>query len=325
MLMNYFLIRLAFDTAVHFGASDTALSLSVSENCIHADTLFSALCHTALQLHGEAALLQLCGWVREGTFLLSDTMPWRGDDCFLPKPFVVPEARKELPANWRKAMKKMAWIPVRSFSFFSESLQGGEPFDPLAHSASFGFQMEATRAFVSDGTDTVPYRVGLYQFEEDCGLYVILAVESEEQERKLLSLLRCLGMGGIGGKVTSGCGKFHIADVKALNECGDSQSEWLYRALTEEGARSLLLSASLPREEEMESSLKDASFQIVRRGGFAASETYSEVPRKKKTQYFLRAGSVFSQRFEGALYSVGEYGNHPIYRYGKPLFLGVDL
>ena len=46
--MNYSLIRLQFDGLAHFGTSDSALSLFTSEDHFYADTLFSALCHTAL-------------------------------------------------------------------------------------------------------------------------------------------------------------------------------------------------------------------------------------------------------------------------------------
>ena len=52
--MNYFLFKLQFETAVHFGSSDAALSLATSEEHIRADTLFSALCQTALCLYGRA-------------------------------------------------------------------------------------------------------------------------------------------------------------------------------------------------------------------------------------------------------------------------------
>lgn len=73
--MNYFLFKLQFDTAVHFGGADSALSLYTSEETLRADTLFSALCHETLVQHGEEALEQLCAQVRQGKFLLSDTMP----------------------------------------------------------------------------------------------------------------------------------------------------------------------------------------------------------------------------------------------------------
>ena len=323
--MNYFLIKLQFDTNVHIGPSDTAQSLSVSEDHFCADTLFSALCHTALQGFGPNALEQLCDWVRTGDLLLSDSMPWQGEECFLPKPILPSESRKELPASIKKTMKKLAWIPVRQFPAFIESVRGGAPFIPCDREDSFGMQTEVTRAAVRFGRDTLPYRVGLYQFAENSGLYVIVTMKTTEQETVLLSLFDMLGMGGIGGKTSSGCGRFHVEDTVLLNEFFDDQTEWFYHALSEKKGKNLLLSASLPHEEELETSLEGATFQLIRRGGFVASDTYAQTPMKKKTQFFFRAGSVFPRRFEGDLYMVGNAGSHPVYRYAKPLFLGVDL
>lgn len=323
--MNYFLIKLSFDTAVHFGMSDTAQSLASSEDHLHADTMFSALCHTALQLYGEEGIEQLISWTREGKFLLSDTMPWREGAYYLPKPFILSDTRKELPTSQAKAMKKLPWIPVCSFREFSESVHGGEPYDPGKYGASFGFQVETTRIAVFDGADALPYQVGLFQFAENCGLYLIVGLETKQQETMLHGLVRTLGMGGIGGKISTGCGKFHVEETVLLNACADEQSTWLYRALTKKSGRYLLLSTSLPRAEELDSVLEGATYQLVRRSGFVASDTYAERPVKKKTQYFLQAGSVVQNRFEGDLYAVGSRGAHPVYRYGKPLFLGVDL
>ena len=53
--MSCFLFSLRFTAPVHFGLSDAALSLYASEESFCADTLFSALCHTALRAEGEAA------------------------------------------------------------------------------------------------------------------------------------------------------------------------------------------------------------------------------------------------------------------------------
>ena len=325
MRMNYFLIKLAFDTGVHFGPADTAQSLSVSEDHFCADTFFSALCHTALQLFDRNTLEKLFDWARNGELLLSDSMPWREKDCYLPKPFYLGEERKELPAGQKKKMKKLAWISVRDFPRFLESVRGGTLFEPSGAADRFGVHTEVTRAAVQDGRDAVPYRIGVYQFENNCGLYEIAAAKTQEQEAVLLSLFQALGMGGIGGKISSGYGKFHLEDVVLLNEFFDAQTQWLYESLTAEKERSVLLSASLPREEELEQALEGATYQLVRRGGFVTSDTYAETPQKKKTQYFFRSGSVFGHRFTGDLYSVGGFGEHPVYRYAKPMFLGVDL
>lgn len=83
--MNYFLFKLRFETAVHFGPSDAALPLAASEEHVRADTLFSALCQTALCLYGPEGVEELCGQVQEGS-CSSVTPALAGDTLFLPKP-----------------------------------------------------------------------------------------------------------------------------------------------------------------------------------------------------------------------------------------------
>ena len=102
--MRSFLYKLQFTTPVHFGPSDSALSLYSSGATFCADTLFSALCHTALALQGPAGLEALCRWVQAGELLLSDGMPWHRDIFYLPKPMIQSQTSAELPAADRKAM-----------------------------------------------------------------------------------------------------------------------------------------------------------------------------------------------------------------------------
>ena len=114
--MNYFLFKLQFDTAVHFGSSDSALSLYTSEETLRADTLFSALCHEILAQHGETSLLQLCEEVRQGKFLLSDLMPYHDETFYLPKPIAPSESTEEvetfMPATLTRAKKAAKCAPA---------------------------------------------------------------------------------------------------------------------------------------------------------------------------------------------------------------------
>ena len=76
--MNYFLLKLAFDTAVHFGGSDSAVGSQSSALTLRADTIFSALCHTALEVYGEPMLDELLVSADADALRISDAMPWRG-------------------------------------------------------------------------------------------------------------------------------------------------------------------------------------------------------------------------------------------------------
>ena len=50
---------------------------------------------------------------------------------------------------------------------------------------------------------------------------------------------------------------------------------------------------------------------------------YAEEYRRKRDLYVFAAGSCFKNEFEGDIYDVTNGGSHPVYRYAKPLFMGV--
>ena len=175
--MNYFLYQLQFNTAVHFGASDSALSLHHSQMHFRADTLFSALCHTVLQLDGEAGLNRLVQLASGGALLLSDSMPWEEDRFYLPKPIYAPQAVAEIPGEKRKALKKLVWIPVEAFPDFCAALRTGAFVDIPA--TAFGTEVDAVKAAVPETEDTLPYPVGLYRFFDGRGLYFLLGCEDQ--------------------------------------------------------------------------------------------------------------------------------------------------
>ena len=87
--MNYFLFKLSFHTPCHFGSSDSALSLYTSEDHFCADTLFSALCHTARTLYGNSGVEALIEKAQKDQLFLSDAMPWCGERYYLPRPFLT--------------------------------------------------------------------------------------------------------------------------------------------------------------------------------------------------------------------------------------------
>ena len=87
----------------------------------------------------------------------------------------------------------------------------------------------------------------------------------------------------------------------------------------------MTLSAALPHMEELEQALDGATYQVIKRSGFVDSVRYAKEQQKHRTLYLLAAGSCFRSQFKGDIYDVANEGSHPVYRYGKPLFLGVNL
>lgn len=310
--MNYFLYKLRFSTAAHFGASDSALGLLASEDHFRADTLFSAMCLELARSGRE--LDSFVEMVQKRGLLLTDSMPYIGERFFLPKPILRVESEQDVPSERRKLLKNIRWIPADDFLL---------TYDQQIH---FGSVFTRTQANIPSNCDTVPYDIGLFGFARDCGLYFVAALSSLEQETMLTTLLKHIGLTGIGGRVSSGFGKFEIDDIIYLNEPFDAQTEALLHGLMDSGAqKQMMLTTALPSDEELETVLENASFQISRRGGFVQSETFHDEPLKKKTQYFLSAGSVVSKMFSGGVYQVGASGAHPVYRYSIPIFWGLPL
>lgn len=319
--MNYFLVKLRFTSPVHFGPFDTALSLYTSGMRFCADTLFSALCQTVLVMEGQSGISALCDMVQTGNLLLSDSMPYSGNTLYLPKPCAVSDSKQELPAEQRKAVKKAAWIPGTDLERFCQSIQGGTPYQ-IRYQPQFGTAQEETKANLRDREHgTLPYPVGTYAFFPGCGLWFIVGCRDKEYFSSIRTLLTALGLSGIGGKISAGYGKFELCEAR---EIGDTE-KWLLQGLKEQANHYLLLTTSLPGEEELDEVLEDAYFQLTRRGGFVQSEKYAEEGRKKQTQYFLSSGSVLKRPFQGKLYDVGGEGKHPVYRYSCPVMLGVRL
>ena len=346
------LFQLRFTTAVHFGAPDSALSLYSSEDHFRADTLFSALCHTANALYGPDGAAELCADAKAERVRLSDSMLWMrqktGEDAFfLPLPMMLPD-RDAFPSDPSKgkAMKKLRWLPVDALDAFAASLRGQDALDPRALSHTYGKTVVVEQAAISrtqedsaasgmkedttasgteeERTDAVPYPVGTFRFSPDSGLYFLALCADAQSASRLTTLVQGLGYSGIGGKVSSGCGKFTVERVLDLDTASDRQAAFLREALRQEDAeQQILLTTSLPGADEMNAALDGAYFQITRRGGFVQPSAPEEHARKKRVQYFLTAGSVLRRRFRGDVYPVSG-GEQPAYRYARPLFLGVS-
>ena len=46
---------------------------------------------------------------------------------------------------------------------------------------------------------------------------------------------------------------------------------------------------------------------------------------RKNDLYVFSAGSTFTKDFSGDVYDVSNNGRHSVYRYAKPMLMGVDL
>ncbi len=326
--MNYCLYKLSFTSPLHAGTGEMAKGLDTARMTLCADTLFSALCHTILKKEGASSMANFCRLAAAGKLLFSDTMPFRKESLYIPKPYIRPSVKIEgdSSADNRKAMKKMAHIPVSSLPAFFASLRGKGEYDAHQNSGEFAYTSVSAKNTIDAAEGAPPYSVGLWHFAGHCGLYFILGFEEECDCDRLSNILTALGSGGVGGKVSAGYGKFVLADDPIfLDSPFDDDTNILSKMLSDEKADiHISLTTSLPADGELDEALEGASYGVTRRGGFVYSENFSERLVKKQTQYFLSAGSTFTRRYSGELFNVARNGKHPVFRYGKPIFLGAE-
>lgn len=310
--MNYRIYKLQFKTGLHVGRG----KLTDGAASFYADTLFSALCKEALKLGGEKMLAQLVERVQGGQIRLSDGFPYIANRLYIPKPMLLIKGAEESDSKEKKAYKKMEYIPLDQFEIY---LQG--KMDVRKETNYFGenFGTYGVRAMakVEKGKDAEPYSVGVYYFKEGAGLYVIVGFEEEEDSWLLGDLFESLSYTGIGGKRSSGLGKF-VLNVSSMD---DKLEAGLNH--TSEGACYMALSLCLPSEKELDKAIENARYGMLKRSGFISSESYAATFRKKRTLFTFKAGSCFKKTFDGIVADVSEGGNHPVYCYAKAMLMEI--
>ena len=353
--MPYYLYKLRFLTPVHFGGDKPGIGIEkVSPSC-HADTFFSAICNEAVSLYGEKFLEELVETAGKGEFLLSDLFPYYsgdgGKDDFrlcLPKPALLlnreedinPSQLPESDSTQKKKMKKLAYIPIRQWEDYLTYIAGksknfecdlnsttetGEPKVVISEEAVI------PRVAVSrEGKDATPYFIGAHIFSECSGLYFITKLKSEELKKTFDVIISSLQYSGIGGKRTSGYGKFQLADdVVELDpeEYTTEDDRILAEMLSDKTfPHYMALSVISPYPDEITPELQNNSFYtLIPRSGFVNSRNYSEIPLKRKSIVMLGAGSCFPVRLKGHIPDVSEQGGHPVYRYGMAMMMGVNV
>lgn len=305
--MEYEIYKLDFRTGVHFGTG----MLNESVMTFYADQLFSALYIEALK-QGRAD--DFMNKVKAGQLLFSDAFPFIGQRYFVPKPMLYVENKGEEQGDSikKKKLKKLLFLPEEELNAFLDgSLEYKD--DPLKNIGKF---VQQTKGNVRSGEDgTRPFRVGMFNFNEESGLYVVLAYEDVTGKELFEELFEALSYTGIGGEKSSGLGKFVLRTGKLSAD--------YRRRLEDKTGKNMLLSVALPQQEEMEGALDEASYMLVKRSGFIDSQTFAPELRKKRDLYVMGSGSVVKYRFKGDVYDIAPAGKHPVYRYAKPLFLGV--
>ena len=308
--MEFVGYKLSFPAGIHIGNG----TLEDNEKTFDAMHLFSALCIEAVR-RDKDDLERLLEHAQRGEILFSDALPYIQNSLYIPKPMTRMELKEKGDSTEKKAFKSLEYIPIDSVG---EYLTG--KMDATKERMIFknGFcRLEVrTLASISKEAETVPYRVGVCTFPEGSGLYLLVGYESEEILSFVKSLLESVSYSGIGGKKSSGFGRFSLREfaIPAPLE---------RRLKNTDAERYMSLSVCLPKDDEMDRVMAGAQYRLKKRGGFVASSEYADAFLRKKDLFLFQAGSCFHKRFSGDIVDVSVGGKHPVYRYAKPLLMEV--
>lgn len=335
--MSYVIYPLRFETAIHFGQPGRGGRLD--EACMEypADALFGALC-TELAAAGETEqLARLTARIEAGELRFSDLLPWQAGRqgalaFFLPRPVLRIERTQQQEredysvtcanATLRKKQKKLKYLRASRIEDYIRAMQSGSPFEESDFDGDFG--AASLRQHVNmRGDEPLPYYVGQFDFHAHAGLYLLADVRREEDAQWLQQLFSWLGRTGIGGKRTSGYGKF-LAAKSILTLDAESKFEDLTALRTMLDAADapwqLALAPVLPAVGDIPA-VKEGAYRLRRAGGFISHLIHEA--KKKNSVYLLDAGSCLRTRVRGTLGVLGEHGGHPVWRYGFGLYAGV--
>lgn len=318
--MDYAIFKLNFKTAVHLGEAGI---LDSSSATFMADTLFSALYIESLKFDDNPKLLD---YVNKGELCFSDAFPFRenrGDTTYyLPKPmkFINRQDEKIGDSSEKKLVKKIKYLPSGQIDNF---LKGNAELKELAKQDFYIFHESAKvcrrmgiELDTQESSEPEPYRVGLCIFKDNCGLYVIVGYKDKSIFDFTKAIFESLQFSGIGGKRTSGYGKFSLVVDENCNE--------IKKLLTRDSSTYMTISISLPKNDELSLVIDDASYSLIKRSGFVQSSNYAEEARRKFNKFLFASGSCFTKKFKGEVLNVSSAEKfHPVYRYAIPMFIGV--
>lgn len=331
--MDYHIYKLSFTTPCRFGST---AGLDKSDVICQADTFFSALANECVSFYGTDKLQILKQSVEKGQFLISDLLPYDEDGLFLPKPLWIVDKKNKQESltgikermEGSKKLKKLQYIPIYDFENYIECMKTGKNYinnDDKRTIIDEIYQKQLIEKVNCRGEESLPYFMEQVHIKANCGLYFIAATAGSDDIELLDKLLQLLSYTGIGGKRSSGYGKFtYTKEVLKDNNDGEDTSNLYYLLEKSPGQIYMSLSNIVPAQTEIDQ-LREGSYRLLPRSGFVTDGNYSTVPLKRNRYFAVMHGSCFKQPLAGTVLDVNDNGSHPVYRYGKGIYVRLAL
>ncbi|MGY3819758.1 type III-A CRISPR-associated RAMP protein Csm4 [Ligilactobacillus salivarius] len=294
--------KLDFQT-VHFGNGN----LNESIGSFNASRLYSSLFLESLKLNVDKEFLNLS---KSANFFLSDSFPLKDGEFYLPKPIGYPKIplNSESTRETRRKAKRSKKLRYIKYTDMEDYVEGNCDVDKLDGTDSF---FSKSTVVTKKGID--PYEVGITNFKTS--LYILTI------KHKLLDvLMNSLQYSGIGGKRSSGYGRFTVEKL----DIPDEFSKNIVVNDSEYGVY-MTLSTSIPNNDELDSVLPTAEYLLEKSSGFAYSSTSRNLLRKQDL-YKFAVGTTLTKTYNGNIFDVRPDGfSHPVWNYAKGLFYKLPL
>ncbi|MCK9234167.1 MAG: type III-A CRISPR-associated RAMP protein Csm4 [Acholeplasmatales bacterium] len=292
------IITLKFNTAIHYG-NDGKPGLLNTDIMILSDTVYSAIID-----NNPTILSKLIKYVTNNELKISNMLPYVNNQLLLPRGLKQFEfGNKEIDRTLFKKMKKVNFLPFDNYEKYYTNCQEELIEEALNLEKEIGvFEVRTNNRISRDKRETMPYLLTTFTFNENSGLYLIVEYSDENIFALIKNEIERLGKFGVGGRRSSGLGKFVIKEIKDFQE-------------TDQG-KYLLVSTALPKNP-----IGKSTFKIVKRSGFYHSR---EGNFKKRDIYAISSGLITEEKFEGKILDDLSF-NHPVYRFLPALFVRINI
>lgn len=341
--MNTYFVPLYFKHAMHIGAANAAIGIEETQDFIHSDTLWAAICnHWAIlgEVEGISFDTFLNSFVNgKPLFIISSAFPLTKDgrEFWLPKPLSVPYSFSKNNAErnsefdkYGKTVKKARFITLSSFKNWIQFLDNnasdiGEKPKGISSGA---IRPHNTLDRISMASQI--FYSGITYFEthgkNKAGLYFILKADETIKQalEKIFEII--YETGAIGGNRNIGLGG--LAEKPIMLELNQLSPEWeILNGVSESNAFCLLSLCSPKPEEPYQTSV--AHNLVLRKGWTGSLSVGAQV--KRQTISMLSEGSVFQKELIGQLVDITPLntpkweGLHMVYRYGYAFSVPLKL
>ena len=352
-----YLFELKFNHAVHFGSSVAGFGIEEVDETCHSDTLFSGIINQIAAVKHLIPNFNFTNFIEKFN---SSLLPFRissfglvkGTEYFLPKPLIEPSIFTLDPSlnEYKKKFKKLKWVHLEDFNKWQKNMLSREDIKdyfvsydnepPLKAPAFYKTLSKAQHIQDRETNATQIYHTGQLFYNEDVYPYFIVDFNSELFSWEWFTeAIVLLGIAGLGGRRSSGYGKFNLRYEPIL--IGGDESEWPKKVegstrhkkaiklwdnvLNYQAEGRYLFSLFSPKTI---SECDYISYKLLmRKGWFFSNSSFYQM--KRRTVYMFSEGSLLNRFVEGELINISPdelpESHHKIYRAGLPFTIPFSI